>query len=463
MTVAVNNAGVQALLFPCEEQNRVVGSRLAWVLFLVLNGLVFMRPADILPEIQGWPIYNVVIVACVIAGVSTLLPLLRTRSLAENPITLCVFGMLVGIVVSLLARGDGWGAHYWGTDFVKTIVYYLLVVALVNTPARVSRLLLAIAVYALVLTCVALLCYHKVVDLPTVAPYAEAQMKIDPDTGENIVVVRLQAAGIYANPNDLARIIAVGITICLYAISRKVGFLVRLGWLGVMTVFAYGLHLTHSRGGLLGMLAGLVVLFQARYGARKGSMVILLLLPVLVLFSGRQTEISMSKGTAQSRIALWSKGLAAFRGAPVFGIGARNYMDMAGNHAHNSFLEAYTELGFFGGTFYTAAFYLATTGLFRLKSTKMQEQEPELWRLRPYLLSLLVGTIVAQLSSSREYSEPTYTLLGLTAAYLALAARLTPESLVRVSPGLVLRLVRVSVLTVVFLYLYTKIAFRTGG
>jgi O-antigen ligase len=221
--------------------------------------------------------------------------------------------------------------------------------------------------------------------------------------------------------------------------------------------------LTYSRGGLLALLAGILVLFHARYGWKKGIVLAFVLLPVLVLFSGRQTDINTSKGTAQSRIGLWSKGLAAFRTAPVFGIGADRYFAMAGNHAHNSFLEAYTDMGFFGGTFYVGAFYLATTGLFRLRSSEMAWQEPELWRMRPYVLSLVVGTIVGQLSSSREYSEPTYMILGVASAYLALAARLTPDSLVPVSPGLIFRLVRVSVCSFIFLYLYTKVAFRAGG
>jgi hypothetical protein len=87
----------------------------------------------------------------------------------------------------------------------------------------------------------------------------------------------------------------------------------------------------------------------------------------------------------------------------------------------------------------------------------MQVQAPELWRMRPYVLSLVVGTIVGQLSSSREYSLPTYMILGLATAYLALAAKCTPTSAVRLSPRLVARLIVVSACTLVLLHFYTKL------
>jgi O-antigen ligase len=193
---------------------------------------------------------------------------------------------------------------------------------------------------------------------------------------------------------------------------------------------------------------------------RKGGWAILLLLPILAFFSGRQTDMGTSSGTGQLRIRLWSEGLVALRSSPVFGIGTDHYFRTAGNHAHNSFIEAYVETGLLGGTCFTGAFFLATVGLYRLKSAELEREAPELWRLRPYVLSLVVGTMVGQLSSSREYSLPTYMILGLAASYLALAGERTPGTEERVSSRLTVRIVVVSICALVILHFYTKLNAR---
>jgi O-antigen ligase len=234
-------------------------------------------------------------------------------------------------------------------------------------------------------------------------------------------------------------------------------------WLAPLAVFLYALRLTYSRGGLLALIAGIMVLFFTRFGKAKGAAALVVLLPALFFFGGRQTDIDVSKDTGQSRIKLWSHGLVAMKESPVFGIGADRYFKTAGNHAHNSFLEAFVETGMIGGTIFTGAFYLAARGLFRLKSEEMKRLDPELWRMRPYLLSVVVGTIVAQFSSSREYSLPTYMTLGVATVYLALAAKRTPKSVVRVSPRLVAHVVLVGVLTIVAFHFYTKATARFGG
>jgi len=436
--------------------SETASSRLAWVLFLVVNAALFMRPAEIVPELEGWPIYNVLIVSCLAVAAPMVVRKLRGDALTGSPITICVLGMLPAVVLSLLAQGDTWNAREWGVEFVKVILYFMLLITLVNSPRRMSQFMLALLLFALVLNVVALLSYHKIIDLATVAPMEEAQFESE-YTEDRVIIVRLQAAGIYGNPNDLARIISVGITVCLFALARRRSLVVLLWWAIVLVTLTYAMRLTRSRGGLLAMMAGMLVLFHARYGMKKGGWAILLMLPVLAFFGGRQTDMSTSSGTGQLRIRLWSEGLVALQSSPIFGIGTDHYFRTAGNHAHNSFIEAYVETGFFGGTCFTSAFFLATMGLYRLKSAEMQREAPELWRMRPYVLSLVVGTIVGQLSSSREYSLPTYMILGLATAYLALAAKCTPTSAVRLSPRLVARLIVVSACTLVLLHFYTKL------
>lgn len=452
MTTTVNSLP----LFEFGRTKSKSGSTLAWTLFLLLNGTLFMRPAEIVPQLEGLPIYEVLILACLAASLPVVIKQLQLRALATRPITLCVFGMLPAILISNTFNGERWRGEENGLEFLKVIIYFLLLASLVNSPARLRQFLLALAGFALVISTLAVLRYHQLIDLNTVAPVLETQFTADRHARKPIIVARIAAAGIFGNPNDLARIIVIGITICLFPLAHKGSFLSRAVWLVPLAMFGYALQLTYSRGGLLAMIAGLVVLFHARFGARKGTAIILLLLPLLVVFAGRQTDLDTSSGTGQLRIRLWSEGLVAMRSSPVFGIGAGKYFRMAGNHAHNSFVEAFVEIGLVGGTFFCAAFYLASTGLYRLKSHELEDGDPELWRLRPYVLSLVVGTIVSQFSSSREYSLPTYMILGLAEVYLALAISQSPTSAVRVTPRLAMRLCIVSLCCLLSLHIYTK-------
>ena len=270
-----------------------------------------------------------------------------------------------------------------------------------------------------------------------------------------MIVERLQAAGIWGNPNDLARLIVVALTICLYFLLNVKRFEIRLLWVIMAVVFIYALQLTYSRGGLLSLMAGMVVLLHARYGTKKGTILLILLLPAIAIFGGRQTDITTSSGTGQLRVKLWSQGLVLLRSFPIFGIGAGHYFHAAGNHAHNSFIEAYVETGFFGGTLFTTAFFLSTAALFKFKSPFLNFRSPNLASLRPYILSLVVGTVVSQFSSSREYSLPTYMILGIAGAFLAQADRILPNLMPRISPALLVKMTFISAVTLTLAHLYT--------
>lgn len=429
------------------------GSSLAWWLFIVLNGLAIMRPTEVIPQLANQPLYQINILLCLITGAPAILELMRSKAL-WTPVTLCVFGMLVAILASTLPHGDYDNAQAIGVEFVKVFVYYVLLLALVNSPARMRQLLAAIVIFALILNALAVLRFHNLIALDTVKPLQETQFQASRHA-KPVIVERLQAAGIYGNPNDLARIIDVAITICLFFMLRKSAMVMRIFWTLTAAALTYALALTFSRGGLLALIAGIVILFHARYGMKKGAFLLLLLLPALAIFGGRQTDITTESGTGQLRVQLWSEGLVQLRNSPLFGIGAGHYFHAAGNHAHNSFIEAYVETGFFGGTFFTGAFFLVTTALFKFKSEAFRLRAPELASLRPFVLSLVVGTIVSQFSSSREYSLPTYIILGVAAAYLLQADRRLPHIVPRMSGSLVVKLILVSALTLTTAHLYT--------
>jgi O-antigen ligase len=110
-----------------------------------------------------------------------------------------------------------------------------------------------------------------------------------------------------------------------------------------------------------------------------------------------------------------------FHGAPLLGVGYGNLPDRVGAVAHNSYVHCYAELGFFGGTFFTAAFFLAATGLQRLAPARTPEMEEQLRDLRLCMVPVLTAYMMGIYSLSRPYGNGTYLILGVTAVLFSFA------------------------------------------
>jgi O-antigen ligase len=435
----------------------------AWpgfVVFLLLNAVLLIRPAETVQALVGLPIYEVAILACVVLSCRGMVEQLRPSVLQARPINVCALGMLSAVLLSHLAHfrlGDTFAA---GFEFAKLMVYYLLLIALVTTLTRLRSFLFWLTVIVMVLATVALLQYHGVVNIPGLE---ECQQRILDDEDEPGVMLRLVSVGIYNDPNDLCLILSFGIMMCLYWLGEQRAGPARILWVLPLGVFAYALMLTHSRGGFMGLVGGLAVLFHARFGWKKAIPLIAVTLPLLLyLFAGRQTNIDLSNSddTAQARILIWRDGLALFREAPLFGIGAGRYVDEVGFVAHNSFVHCFTELGFFGGTLFAGGFVLSAWGLYRVGSARRAILDPEVARLHPYLLAGVVAYIIGMLSLSRAYVVPTYLTVGLASAYLGLPAVAERVAAPRMSFRLLAILAVVGLLTLASLSIFVRLFAR---
>src|SRR5690242_9256721 len=79
--------------------------RAAFIFFVLLNASLYVRPADILPAVEGLPIYQFLIIACLLMAMKAVGAQLRTRDLRNRPITVCVIGLGLIILVSQAANG----------------------------------------------------------------------------------------------------------------------------------------------------------------------------------------------------------------------------------------------------------------------------------------------------------------------------------------------------------------------
>src|SRR4051812_22326988 len=114
---------------PAEESTSTTTSRGAVLLFFAVTAILFVRPAELLPGIEGWPIYAVLATAAILVALPAILAQLNFPDLIERPITACVVGLLFAIVLSHLSRWFVFGARLAGAEFAKTVLYYLLLTA----------------------------------------------------------------------------------------------------------------------------------------------------------------------------------------------------------------------------------------------------------------------------------------------------------------------------------------------
>lgn len=429
-------------------------------LFLLLNALLLLRPEDLWPTLDGWHLYQLVITVCLIGAAPRLVGLCSPRALADRPVTVCLLGYLGAIVLSLLVRGRVESAVWDGAEFAKVVAYYLLLVAVVNRPDRFRTFLGWLVLMVAVLATLALLQFHNVIDVDAIRPVEQAEY--DENTGELLTSYpRLRAMGVFHDPNDLCLILTTGTLACL-ARSAVAGPVGRVLWLTPIGLFGYALMLTQSRGGLIGLAAGIGSLAYVRLGPRRGlPLAAAGVLALAAVVGGRQVNINLSgSDTAQGRLQLWAEGLTLLNRNPITGIGAGEYGEEVGQVAHNSFVHAFVETGLVGGTFYVGMFVLAALALYRLpRYATFWAHDREFTALRPFVLAMVVAYAAGTFSLSRNYVVPTYLVLGLATAYTRTALPDPPDEL-RMNRVLAPRLVLFGIGTLVFLKLFTQLLVR---
>jgi putative inorganic carbon (hco3(-)) transporter len=431
-----------------------------FALFLLLNGVLFIRPEELIPAIAGAQIYYWVILGNLLLCAPAILKQLEFEELWKNPVTVCVLGVLAAIFASHLARFDLWSARMGAFEFLKVALYFLLLMSVVNSKKRLLWFLAAIVVFTLAVNVLAVLQYHGKIQIEALTVLMENDY--DETTGARFQIPRMRATGIFNDPNDLSMIIVAGVVICgAGMLAPRLGgvrflLIVPIGFL------LYALTLTQSRGGMLALLAGCGAMFYLKYGWQKAVLVAAVAVPGVLALGGRQTDFggAMSGGSGNARSELWSESLQLFKQSPLFGIGYKGYGEVPMQVAHNSYVHSSTELGFFGGMFFLGVFGVSALTLWQLRHRRFQIADRVLRDLFPFVVALVVAYSVSMLSLSRCYVVPTYLIAGVAACYLRLAAPQAQFKLPSFDGRLLQRLATTEVGMIAATYLFIKVAIR---
>jgi O-antigen ligase len=435
-------------------------STLGFALFILVNATLFVRPAELFPSLEGSPIYESLIVLCLLASLPSLITELSPSRLKRWPINFCVIALLPVVALSQLTHLRFVEAATGSISFFKLVAYYFLVVVHLNSFSRLRKFLFCIMTVTLVMTTLSVLEYHQVIDMPVLSAMHQQQSDpLDAEDSDDGDLARLSSLGIFDNPNDLSRIVVVAVFLCLICMGERRYGLLRFLWAAPVAFLIYANALTYSRGGFLGLLGGLGVLFLVQYGRFKTLLLAAAVLPILLVVSaGRQTNISTNVETGHQRILLWRDGLVAMHSCPIFGTGMDTYPDITGGLvAHNSFVHAFTELGLVGGTLFVGLFYFSIESLFRARKYRAQLGNDDFYRLIPFVIAIVISYGIGLLSSSRCYEVPTFLIIGVASACARLAAARVPWAISPFDGRSLRRLVVVSLVVLVGHYVFVRL------
>src|SRR5881394_3051636 len=97
-----------------------------FIAFLLVNAILFLRPAEIVPELDRLPLYYFAMLACLGFGVVHLINLFFYSPLIRHPTAILAISMLVFAAISLVVNQDLGKAFDEEFEFAKVITYFIL-------------------------------------------------------------------------------------------------------------------------------------------------------------------------------------------------------------------------------------------------------------------------------------------------------------------------------------------------
>jgi len=243
---------------------------------------------------------------------------------------------------------------------------------------------------------------------------------------------RVRYRGELHDPNE------VSLTICAGALSLLIAFAIRkrkphaVLFYGLAAAIAfYTVFMTQSRGGLVAALLVPGIYIVRRYGLKAMIPAAAIALPVLML-GGRSGE--NAEQSTLERYEAWSTGLSMFKRNPIFGVGARQFAEHHYLTAHNTFVLAFSELGFPGFVLFMAVLYLSfkslVVGLLQLRNVPGSDAATT-WGLA--LLASMAGIVFQINTLSFAYHSVMWIFFAMVGAWCGAIRHHMPSFQVRMT------------------------------
>jgi O-antigen ligase len=281
------------------------------------------------------------------------LPKVRAHARASRRmlIALALLTAVIGVRSALTSYGSLYPVRIWVDSLVIPLILFSLVRRAVGLDERLAeRVAFSLVVAGLLL---ALIGIAEHLGGFSLAKLAGGTPRFDSDIGQ------VRISGPYGDPEPygLALISCLAASMYWLLARPRTGWL-RFAVLGVVGLEVVAIFFTYFRVGWIGALLVLLAAVgfrPGRYGRAIATLLVaaLVAVPVVVAFESSSTVTDRVDNTQNiwTRFAIYDQAWQIFKGAPVFGVGAQRYNDVAAPlptvYVHNQPSQPYPHSSFF--------------------------------------------------------------------------------------------------------------------
>lgn len=325
---------------------------MAFAAFLAYLAFVLIRPQEFLPMLQNAPVVRVALIC------AALLQVFQKNKRYDGPQS--GFLLLFVVVIFLSAVMNGWvggGITYSVQMLTTAVLPFFIVVNAVNTRKKLVATFVALLIAALFMVSNSL----SQVASPEGIGWAGVPMQ-----GGN----RAAYLGIFNDPNDMSMYLIMVLPLVAFLYARASAMIKPLLAAGMLAL-VYGVYLTNSRGGLLGVFALLGFWFLQRFGMAKSIALGAFAIPAALLAMSKFRTIDPDEQSASQRLEAWYEGFQMLFSNPVFGVRQGAFLDYHYLTAHNSIVLVLAELGLLGYLCWYGFVFFSTLGPVTLWNKKI--------------------------------------------------------------------------------------------
>jgi O-antigen ligase len=396
--------------------------RLAFGGLLCFTALLYVRPSDLLmPAVMSnVPFAKVAILIAILSYVAMKAANREAFTIWPIEVRMIVLLCLIGVALTPVATLPKASVELLLNQFLKVVCIFILLVNLIDSPRRLHSMLRLLVICGTVLAAL------------TVRKYLVGEMEIQ--DGERITGY----VGVFADPNDIAASFNIFWPIG-FALALKSRGLARAAFMLCVVLLIFGVIVTFSRGGFLGLigggglllwnlrrhhrlltasalalaLAGLLAALQTNYGARLST-----------IFQPQEDETA----SAQVRLKLLNHGIMVALNHLVIGVGIGNFTEhsLRDMKAHNSYVEVAAELGLAGLLVYLLLILAPMVPLRRIMARTANGRDPargptaierECHYLSVAFQSAIISYLICSFFLSIEYGWYIYYPVALAVAF----------------------------------------------
>src|SRR5688572_9116795 len=355
--------------------------------------LIYVRPAEIVPEWATIPFVDILTVISAAIGLFSLAAKpRRILNLPQDKLLLAFWAIIA------ISSFKVWftGVYYAFLAFMPPVFVYFLIRASVQSVRHFKGLAYLLIALNVFLAVNGIIQYHTGIGLGNVG----------------MILDRIYGLGIFNDPNDLGMTFVITVPFVLLVIGLKSTWLIfRILGIVALGVILLAMYYTNSRGAIIGLGAAMVAYSFIKFSKAKASIAAALLVGVIsVAAPSRGSEISFDESSAQTRIQSWAEGWAMLKSHPLTGVGYDQYTEYHYAVAHNSFVHTFAELGLIGAFCFVGMFYWYFKGLSLIPKDNL-----EFLPWRRALITSAIGMLACAWFLSRQYIPVLYALVALAA------------------------------------------------